>query len=86
MLPLIVSLSWQLALLCALAASVTALGLLAMLQQIFKPAEKRVDEPVVLATPIAFLFENGRMIDATQPARRLLATGPRRLAFARRPT
>ena len=84
MLLLIVSLSWQVALFCALAASVTALGLLAMLQQIFKPAEKRVAEPTAPATPIAFLFENGRMIDATQPARRLLATGPRRLRSAER--
>jgi PAS domain-containing protein len=36
------------------------------------------------SVPLAMLFENDRLVDATEPARRLLATGPRRLRTAER--
>lgn len=77
------SLPWPLALSLALvASSLAGMVLLTLRDRIGQPAARAVAHDG--DAPIAILFENDRLVDATEPARRLLATGPRRLRSAQR--
>lgn len=77
------SLSWQLALAAAALSSSMAIALLSILWRPLLRARLPLP-PNIADAPMALLFENGRLVDATIPARRLLATGPRRLRSAER--
>lgn len=77
------SLPWPLALsLALLSSALAATVLLAMRDRMARPVPnaQTFGGPV----PVAILFQNDRLVDATEPARRLLATGPRRLRSAQR--
>lgn len=77
------SLPWPIALSLAL----VSFGLAGLILVNLRDRVVRQTLPTPLPTdphPIAMLFENDRLIDATDAARRLLATGPRNLRMAER--